>query len=71
MKKKKNLDIRTFINCQLSKTRQLIRLQVKTEKNIKINVGRDNRTNEVTTKAIGIPKHVIKMLQKKKQEDTK
>ena len=56
---------------QFSMTRQLIRLQVKTEKNIKISVGRDNRTNEVTTKAIGIPKHVIKMLQKKKQEDTK
>ena len=47
---------------QFSMTRQLIRLQVKTEKNIKISVGRDNRTNEVTTKAIGIPKHVVKML---------
>ena len=63
---KNNIDIEQF-----SLTRQLIRLQVKTEKNIKISVRRDNRTNEVTTKAIGIPKHVIKMLQKKKQEDTK
>ena len=63
---KNNIDIEQF-----SMTRQLIRLQVKTEKNIKISVGRDNRTNEVTTKAIGIPKHVVKMLQKKKQEDTK
>ena len=62
---KNNIDIEQF-----SMTRQLIRLQVKTEKNIKISVGRDNRTNEVTTKAIGIPKHVVKMLQKKKQEDT-
>ena len=63
---KNNIDIEQF-----SMTRQLIRLQVKTEKNIKISVRRDNRTNEVTTKAIGIPKHVVKMLQKKKQEDTK
>ena len=63
---KNNIDIEQF-----SMTRQLIRLQVKTEKNIKISVRRDNRTNEVTTKAIGIPKHVVKMLQKKKQEATK
>ena len=63
---KNNIDIEQF-----SLTRQLIRLQVKTEKNIKISVRRDNRTNEVTTKAIGIPKHVVKMLQKKKQADTK
>ena len=52
---KNNIDIEQF-----SMTRQLIRLQVKTEKNIKISVRRDNRTNEVTTKAIRIPKHVIK-----------
>ena len=62
---KNNIDIEQF-----SMTRQLIRLQVKTEKNIKISVGRDNRTNEVTTKAIGIPKRVIKML-RPAQKDTK